>query len=125
MMMAPVRRGGRAGADQASLSWRRTYTPLAGTTRTEVDEALVDRGGADAGRSHDELGAHHSAKVAARADHARDDAERGARDEGDDAEVEALGHLDEEREEDEHNQSHIPLLIVAHAPKSKEEDRLV
>ena len=95
MMMAPVRRGGRAGADQASLSWRRTYTPLAGTTRTEVDEALVDRGGADAGRSHDELGAHHSAKVAARADHARDDAQGWRRHVRDDAKVEAFRHLRE------------------------------
>merc|ERR1719502_1197093 len=64
----------------------------------EVDEAVVERGeGAD-----NELGAHHAAKVAAGADHA-----------GDDAEVEALRHLHEEREadHDEHGEAERRLVV--------------
>ena len=64
---------------------------------TEVDDAVVGAVAAlEEGPGGDDR-----AEVAAGAHHARDDAQRGARDVGHDAEVEALRHLHEDGEDDD------------------------
>mmetsp|Transcript_226 Transcript_226/g.669 ORF Transcript_226/g.669 Transcript_226/m.669 type:complete len:535 (-) Transcript_226:734-2338(-) len=79
----------------------------------EPDEATVER--LVLARADDELPPDDRAQVAAGAHHAGDHAEGGARDEGHDAKVEALSHLDEEREDDDQDHRDAERVAIVDA----------